>query len=215
MYTTGYQPAIIIAPSCSSGFTPDEGRENNDTPEVYTFAYEDTFMGDYDMNDVVLQVWEDPEDNTKLYVKLCCAGASYDLYVFLRVGEEDEPLFGGQEVHIALNGTPGKYINTGTGEKFETCEPYLTRINKPDGYTPGTADFWVKSPAGDIHVGTEGNTKQIGNAPYGVRIPKAWAWPNEWVPVSTAYEGFTQWAADKTQHRDWYDHPVEGNVRTR
>lgn len=219
IYADGKMPAVSIAPTaCNPGFNPGDGT-NDDSPVVYTYAFEDTFMGDYDMNDVVIQVWEDATNDTKLNVKLCCTGASYNLYVFLRVMTNGVPvdyeIFGGNEVHSVLNGTAGKYINTGTGDKFQTRDPYTTQINKPANYNAGTADFWVLSPVGEIHVGTINNTKQIGNAPYGVRIPKAWAWPNEWTPVSEAYSEFTNWAQNKETSKDWYLTPVEGKVRTR
>ena len=186
----------------------EEGTE--DTPLVYTYAFEDTFMGDYDMNDVVVQVWEDEDDSSKLNVKLCCTGASYELYLFLG----DQKIFG-SEVHAVFGGSAPKFINTGTGEKFQTKAAVTTQINKPDDYDPDTADFWIQSPAGDIHVGQHGDTRQIGNAPYGVMIPKAWAWPNEWVPVNEAYKKFSNWAADKDVDKDWYDYPEEGKTRTK
>ena len=219
----GYFSDWIVTLTKANRTDGEESHEEefDQNPAVYTYAFEDTFMGDYDMNDVVMQVWEDAADATKLNVKLCCTGASYDLYVFLRVKDENNPneyvdlkLFGGTEVHTLLRGSSGKYINTGTGDKFQTRNPYTTQIDKPANYNPEKADFWVKSPAGDIHVGTIGNTKQIGNAPYGVRIPVAWAWPNEWTPVSKAYSEFTNWAQNKETSKAWYLTPVEGKVRT-
>ena len=206
---------------CTPGFKMTEPEDDDDDdnkeeihenepedikPIVYTYAFEDTFMGDYDMNDVVLQVWEEDE---RVYVKLCCTGASYDLYVYLG----NVVLFGGREVHAVLGGTAGKFINTGSGsDKFETCSTYTTDIAKPYGFDVATADFWIYSPAGEIHVGTTENTRQIGHAPYGLRIPGEWKWPMEWTPVNEAYEYFSGYAANRYTNTDWYDYPTSGKT---
>ena len=206
---------------CTPGFKMTEPEDDDDDdnkeeihenepedlkPIVYTYAFEDTFMGDYDMNDVVLQVWE---ENERVYVKLCCTGASYDLYVYLG----NVVLFGGREVHAVLGGTAGKFINTGSGsDKFETCSTYTTDIAKPYGFDAATADFWISSPAGEIHVGTTENTRQIGHAPYGLRIPGEWKWPMEWTPVNEAYEYFSGYAANRYTNTDWYDYPTSGKT---
>jgi hypothetical protein len=216
---------------CSA--TPEENGEEepNEGPQVYTFAFEDTFMGDYDMNDAVLQVWEDAEN---VYVKLCCTGASADLKAYLG----DDELFGGQELHAALGGTKGKFINTGDApangggktmtdgdSKFESREPVtisLSKSNLPTDFVIADADFWILGPSGEIHVGDKTRHAaaawnnsfqpkwQEGNAPYAVMIPESWAWPKEWTPVTDAYEEFQGFAADKNVNTEWYKTPTVG-----
>ena len=205
-YGTSPSYSVTVDETDNCGVNIDKGTNQKPSPIVYTYAFEDTFMGDYDMNDVVLQVWE---ENERVYVKLCCTGASYDLYVYLG----NVVLFGGREVHAVLGGTAGKFINTGSGsDKFETCSTYTTDIAKPNGFDAATADFWINSPAGEIHVGTTQNTRQIGHAPYGLRIPGEWKWPMEWTPVNEAYEYFSGYAANKYTNTDWYDYPTSGKT---
>ena len=209
IYGTSPSYSVTVDNTENCGVNIDKGSNQTPSPEVTTYAFEDTFMGDYDMNDVVLQVWE---ENERVYIKLCCTGASYDLKVFLTNNNVDYPLFGGREVHSVLGGTAGKFINTGEGDKFQTCNAVTTDIAKPSGFNAATADFWIQSPAGDIHVGTRGNTKQIGSAPYGLRIPGAWAWPKEWTPVNEAYANFSGYAADMTSNADWYKTATAGTT---
>ena len=82
--------------------------KRKEQPAVWTYAFEDTPLGDYDLNDVVLKVSENVKDTTKLEVRLCCAGASFDLYVYL--GET--PVFNGKEVDAALGQNRGLLLNT-------------------------------------------------------------------------------------------------------
>ena len=164
---------------------------------TWTYAFEDSMDGDYDMNDVVLKVSQNASDESKLDVVLCCTGATYNLKVFL--GET--ALFGGAEVHAALAGTAGKFINTGSGdERFESKSAVKTTISKPAGFSFATADFWIQSPEGDIHVAG------AGQSPYGIAVPGDWAWPTEWQRVTAKYPKFAKFASDASQ-RDlkWWE----------
>ena len=230
---TTYGALGIVSPtaeSCSG--TPDEGRDDDydEDPQVYTYAFEDTYMGDYDMNDCVLQVWEDEEN---VYVKLCCTGAAANLHVYLG----DQELFGGQEVHAALGGTQGKFINTGdasennggtnSDSKFERRTPTTDPLAKSSlgDLDIANADFWILGPSGEIHVGDRTHSAaawnsnfqpkwQQGNAPYAVVIPGEWKWPKEWTPVTDAYEEFQGFAADKDANTEWYKNPTDDKVYT-
>ena len=203
-YTTeSSSPFSIPAGECTgAGYNPgDDGGDIPGEPAVWTYAFEDSYFCDYDMNDLVIQVCENEDDEDKIDVTLCCTGATYDLYLYLGTSA----LFGGVEVHRALGGTAGKFINTGdtSNEKFESMGLQTTTINKPSGFTFATADFWILSPEGKIHVATNGQD------PHGVVIPGYWAWPLEWVCVKEAYPDFVGFAAD-SQHQtniDWYKNP--------
>ncbi len=206
----------------SSGQGSNNNTVDDDIPgatNVYTYAFEDTFMGDYDMNDVVIQAWENPDNSNEISIKLCCTGAAYNLFVYLRTHGEDYAIFGGYEVHAVLGGTAGKFINTGDeGEKFQTRDPFITRMTKPKDFTFQTADFWIQSPQGEIHwLTTTGDAvflnKVRGGAPYGVMIPHDWAWPKEWVPITEAYSKFANFANNSSSHSDWYEEtPVAGKT---
>jgi hypothetical protein len=179
----------------------EESQEEDFTPVVYSYAFEDSWHGDYDMNDVVVKVKQNADNAGKMDVTLCCTGASYDLSVWL----DDFCIF--TEVHSSLGGDAGKFINTGGGsDKFETCDPQTMTINIPGDSSLGDLDIWIKSPEGDIHVSTNGQD------PHGVVIPLDWNWPTEWTRITDAYPDFVGFAADQNTNTDWYKYPAPGKT---
>ena len=211
-----------IVTLCKAKRINDEGVDEheeqiNPKPAVYSYAFEDSWYADYDMNDVVVKVKANASDSSKIDVTLCCSGAAYNLYVFIRENGKDYPLFGGNEVHAALGGSAGKFINTGdsSNEKFEDGTPNTTTINWPKKfdkqssdsvYVPlANLDIWIKSPEKDIHVA------EPGEDPHGVVIPYDWKWPTEWTSIKTAYPDFVNFAKDQSESLDWYNNPATGS----
>ena len=211
-----------IVTLCKAKRINDEGVDEheeqiNPKPAVYSYAFEDSWYADYDMNDVVVKVKANASDSSKIDVTLCCSGAAYNLYVFIRENGKDYPLFGGYEVHAALGGSAGKFINTGdsSNEKFEDGTPNTTTINWPKKfdkqssdsvYVPlANLDIWIKSPEKDIHVA------EPGEDPHGVVIPYDWKWPTEWTSIKTAYPDFVNFAKDQSESLDWYNNPATGS----
>lgn len=187
----------------------EEGDEEDNTPPaVYSYAFEDSWKADYDMNDVVLKVKENATNPNNIDVTLCCTGASYNLTVYLG----NNPIFGGQEVHKVLGGTAGLFINTGSGEKFQQLAERTVTIAKPAGFTIGNAvgpdGFWILSPEKKVYVSTEGQD------PHGIIIPGDWRWPKEWIRITDAYPGFVNFAQDpgNPDNAKWYKNPDEDKL---
>lgn len=215
--TEATSPVSIPEGTCTgAGYNPNgEGGSNlPGGPQVYTYAFEDTFMGDYDMNDVVLQVWE---ENGQLKIKLCATGASKDLYVYY----DNNPLFQRAEVHQLFGAAAGKFVNTGAsgaGDKFTTVASAnwpVSEMSKPSGFDYATAGFnirWGNLTRDESIWLTTRSDSPIGTAPYAVCIPDKWAWPTEWTKVSEAYPGnstypsFADYARDPSKST-WYKAP--------
>lgn len=206
-------PVTIPEGTCTgAGYNPDGESGGNlpGGPQIYTYAFEDTYMGDYDLNDVVLKVWE---ENSKLKIQLCASGASKSLYVYYN----DSPLFQGAEVHSLLSAPAGKFVNTGAadGEKFYSGTPATTEIDIPAGFDYATAGFNIrwgnKTEAESIWL-TTCSDSPIGEAPYAVCIPDDWAWPLEWVKISDAYTEFSSYAEDPDNNEEWYKSPTAGKT---
>ncbi|UKK56588.1 DUF4842 domain-containing protein [Prevotella communis] len=181
-------------------------------PAVWTYAFEDTPLGDYDMNDVVIKVSENAEDATRLDITLCCTGAANNLTVYL----DDMVLFAGsgKEVHQVFGQASGKFINTvNDGIKVD---PITETIRKPANFSFETADFWIKSPSGDVHVAKQGED------PHGIVVPGNWRWPREFQCIKDAYPNFIEFAKDASTTDDnikkWYEtsngNPVEEYIYT-
>ena len=174
------------------------------TPAVWSYAFEDSWIADYDMNDVVVKVQK--SGSAKLKITLCCTGASYPLYVYYKT----TPLFGGKEVHKVL-GAEGKFINTGdpSNEKFAVRNTVTETIALPDNFDPASFDIWIKSPEkAQIKLAEQGED------PHAIMVPADWKWPLEWTPVTEAYPDFVGFAADETHetNTDWYENCDESAV---
>lgn len=237
-----FNTASTDASDCAPAFTPNIPEVVYETLKVYTYAFEDqTVNTDYDMNDVVLKVnYHVTEqgtganagkviyDKTKLDVKLVAAGATFNIKV--KIG--NTYLFGGKEIHDALNVDPGVMVNTGSGS--QTANPAVENgISIPAGWNN---DF-TKLPV-SIEVLSTSTTYVFPNTdlyPHAVMVPTDWAWPQERVNVQLAYPGtssatkvtignvevpnnsFRAWggtpAASRTSAMNgWYNNPASGKV---
>ncbi len=190
--------------SCGATWAKEE--EDEVAPQIFSYAFEDTYMCDYDMNDVVLYVSES-EDGNGFDVELMCTGAKKDIYVYY----DGEPIFGNREVHDVLGGANGKFLNTGAADDdmFFSVGTAMDYVDKK-GHTLGEAPFSIRTSSGDvIEVGTQqGNTIE----PYGIVIPRKWEWPTEWTEISRAYPSFIGFVIDRNQNADWYNTAPESGL---
>ena len=206
-----YTAATVTESSCSPGVTILPPTPVVTTKPVWTFAFEDnTLAGDYDMNDVVLQVQENTAGDS-LYVTLAAAGAEYDIQVYLnstllRFNGEDE-------VHAAFGVAHGVMVNT--GGRSVAATPVLLRIAKPAGFDfEDDADFKIKPLQGPNAATNSYVRVATSGAPCGIKIPAEWAWPIERINIKNAYndanKSFWKWAqsADHSVATDWYDYPT-------
>ena len=231
----------IPATKCNPGFEPGEGTEIDVNPDIKTYAFEDQIInGDYDMNDVVLQMSYVPERDSqgnitinekKLDVKLVAAGATFNIKVF--IGEE--PLFGGKEIHAAfaeanpgMNIVAGKMVNTGAKANFNGAKPATCQIEFPNAVDFKNLDVKiVVNDKTDSPIEYLGDKEKV--TPYAIMIPNNWRWPQERTIITEAYPGkkiagsdeydenfsFKKWAETTGSNRDnidWYNNPVEGKT---
>ena len=233
----------IKASLCSGGFKPGEGTEIDVNPDIKTYAFEDQLInGDYDMNDVVLQMSyvreRDSQGNItindkKIDVKLVAAGATFNIKVF--IGEE--PLFGGKEIHAAfaeanpgMNIVAGKMVNTGDKSNFNGAKPATCQIEFDKAVDLKNLDVKiVVNDKTDSPIEYLGDKEKV--TPYAIMIPNNWRWPQERTIITAAYKGkknaenaeveydetlsFKKWAETTGADRDkieWYNYPVTGKT---
>ena len=226
---------------CTPGFKPGEGTEIDVNPDIKTYAFEDQIInGDYDMNDVVLQMSYVPErdsqgnitiNDKKIDVKLVAAGATFNIKVFIG----DEPLFGGKEIHAAfaeanpgMNIVAGKMVNTGDKSNFNGAKPATCQIEFDKAVDLKNLDVKIV-----VNDKTDSPIKYLEDkakaTPYAIMIPNNWRWPQERTIITDAYPGekipdsnnyndalsFKKWAETTGAARDdieWYKYPVRGNT---
>ena len=181
--------------------------------QVWTYAWEDKDRGDYDMNDCVIRVEENPVDPSKLMVTLLAVGAHRDLQLCFAADNSD--VFG-YELHDVLGAQRSTLVNTSQ----QDAAPVTVSCVKPAGFDFQTNAFVlvVKYPADEAEdYGKETYTVSLpttGQDPHAVAIPGNWAWPKEKVSIISAYPKFREWAQDVTNQDafDWYLHPAEGKT---
>lgn len=180
---------------------------------IYSYAFEDTQSGDYDLNDVVLQVKRIYGGQVRNEVKLVALGAMDRIKAYY-TNEEGViiPLFGGKELHDAVGVPQNSFVNT---ESQNVEDSKLPTQEIPFDYKKflySKADFFIVNETKNqvVHVPTA--LGQKGKNPNGVCIPFAWQWPKERVRIFTAYPLFKGFAENMEVNTDWYTQPAEGQV---
>ena len=178
---------------------------------VYTFAFEDRDLGDYDMNDVVVKAMR--IDETTVKWSLEAVGAHDELYLRNIKGQI---LNDDTEVHALFNMLPGHFINT---EKDKHIAPIQETV---------TVDkfFSFAKPSNQVYIYNKTTGKEIriatkGQDPHAILVPDDWQYPLEQICVGgdekkekVAYRLFNNWGVNKSTDTDWYMYPEEGMVYT-
>jgi hypothetical protein len=183
------------------------------TPLFWTYAWEDSELGDFDMNDCVIRVCENADDASKLDITLLAVGAKRDLKVYFAANDVD--VFG-RELHDVLGIARGQMTNTNQKD----VNPVTVTVAKPAGFDFQTNAFKLQTKRfEDEMAGYENEYTFVmlptkGQDPHAIVIPGNWAWPKERVAITQAYPKFSQWAKDVTDMnaQDWYLYPAEKKV---
>lgn len=181
--------------------------------QKYTYAFEDTRSGDYDMNDLVFRCWQ--ANSTMIYVQLLAVGSPSKLllYHYDDASRAAKPLFGAQEVHQLMelmgNGK-SNYYNTSS---LNAANFPLDSIYIDADFTFATAGFYVLNQDKSAQVklpASYDNPK--GYAPFALCFPAEWQWPTEKTALNKSYTKFSTFALLRQGGDDWYSTPVEGMV---
>ena len=204
---------------------------------IYTFAFEDTKNGDFDLNDVVMQVyrgsgyWGTSRQNG-IHVRLVALGAEDPIKAYFRDVETGEvtELFGGRELHEAFDLEDMSFVNTQSinfdfskeNKNNYSSTPRHTFVSTSDG---SNRIIWRNVTQQDIYIVNERTGQEIhtpraqgltGSAPYGICVPYKWAWPKERVRITAAYPNFAQYASSVKggviDVTDWYVNSVDGKT---
>ena len=182
----GVEPIIII---------PDI--EDN----YFTYCFEDTELGDYDMNDVVIKARRINE--TTVEYKLVACGAYDELYI---KGINGTAINENTEVH-KLFGVDGGYVNTVVGQNI----PVVTqRINVSKNFS--FLDNDTQPYIIDATTRNEVHLSKKGEDPHGILIPCNFAYPLEKTCIKDAYSKFNNWGENSVTSTDWYKYPVIGKT---
>ena len=177
--------------------TPVPELENN----VYTFCFEDTLFGDYDMNDVVIKAKR--ISDTKVEYSLVACGAYDNLQIMNINGNKINQ---NTEVHKIL-GVEGGYVNTVKGRVFPVVTETVT-VDKNFSFTDESTQPYII----DLSTNKTIKISRKGEDPHGIMIPYDFKYPLETVCVKDAYTKFNSWGQNPVESTEWYLSPVEDKV---
>lgn len=182
----GVEPIIVI---------PDI--EDN----YYTFCFEDTQLGDYDMNDVVIKARRINETTVEYKVVAC--GAFDELKIMNIKGNV---INSNTEVH-QLFGVNGGYVNTVVGQNIPVVSEQI-KVSKDFSFLDEATQPYII----DITTSNEVKLSKKGEDPHGIMIPCNFAYPLEKTCIKDAYSQFNNWGENAVTSTDWYKYPVIGKT---
>lgn len=166
----------------------------------YTYCFEDTRIGDYDLNDVVIKAVRTNETTVTYSIVACGA---YDEIYIKGIGIDN------QEVHGLFGVTDTKtFINT---EKGSTVYPAYTVTRNVDK-TFSIADPNTAPSLFDATTNVTIELSKRGEDPHGIMIPNDFKYPLERVCVKDAYMEFNSWGQNSITSTKWYTKPTTGKV---
>lgn len=182
--------------------------------KVYTLAFEDTKLGDYDLNDVVIKAQRIDLTHVKFSLEAC--GAQDELYLRNINGQK---LNTTTEVHAIFGQTGSRnFVNTVSGQPHieavqEVIEVPVSFSFSEDRYLP-----WIYNAS----RGYEVQLSRKGEDPHGIIIPDDFQYPVERMCVGgdaekaaqgkVAYTRFNSWGKNRVDANDWYKTPTDNKV---
>lgn len=171
--------------------------ENN----FYTFCFEDTELGDYDMNDVVIKARRISETQVE-YSVVACGGLDM-IKIF---GINGEVINNDTEVHKMFN-MDGGFINTLKGQNIDPIVE-VVNVSKDFSFLDENTQPYIL----DLNTNKITRLSKTGEDPHGIMIPYDFKYPLEKVCIKNAYSRFNEWGQNKVVSTDWYVYPNEGSV---
>ena len=166
----------------------------------YTYCYEDTQLGDYDLNDVVIKAKR--KNKTTVEYSIVACGAHDSLYVRnINVGAIKDDV----EVHSLFNVGTNQFINTVSGETIFTPVTVVKTVDKTFSFTDPETQPYIYNKTKNLTV----RISKKGEDPHGIMVPLDFSYPIEKICVKDAYYQFNQWGQNSSNSIDWYKNPTD------
>lgn len=162
----------------------------------YTFCFEDTELGDYDMNDVVIKA-KRINDTTVEYQIVACG--AFDQLKIMNIN--GSIINSNIEVHSMFGVGERTYVNT----ESHNADPVVERIvvNKSFSFLDEATQPYIY----DMTTETTVKLSKKGEDPHGIMIPYDFKYPKEKVCIRFAYDEFNNWGENRITSTYWYKHP--------
>lgn len=170
---------------------------------VYTFCYEDTPDGDYDMNDIVIKAKRIKDTQVEYSIVAC--GAYDEIYVY---GINGKKIKNSLEVHSMFKTEPNNYVNTVPSQDYFTPITEVINVNKNFSFLNESTQPYIV----DATINNTVKLAKAGEDPHAIMIPYNLKYPIERVCIKDAYSKFNEWGENEIISTDWYKYPVSGKV---
>lgn len=170
---------------------------------TYTFCFEDTQKGDYDLNDIVIKAKR--INKTTVEYSLVACGANDELFVKnVKAGVIQDDV----EIHSLFGKAPGQFINTDkAAEKLPAITARRT-VSESFSFLDAENQPYIYDATTKITVKLAGK----GQDPHGIMIPFDFKYPAERVCIKDAYKEFNNWGGNPVLSTNWYTKPIAGKV---
>ena len=170
---------------------------------TYTFCFEDTEKGDYDLNDVVIKAKR--IDETTVEYSLVACGAYDKLFVKnVKAGVIQDDV----EIHSLFGVGDKQFVNTEIGVEKHSVITARKTVSKSFSFLDEENQPFIYDATTKLTVKL--STK--GQDPHGIMIPFDFKYPAERVCIIDAYKDFNKWGANPILSTNWYTKPVSGKV---
>ncbi len=171
-------------------------------PQVFTFCFEDTPKGDYDLNDLVIKAYRTKADTVVYYIAAC--GAHDSIFVKNVPGISENV-----EVHAMFGVSQKTFINTENGKYMEPIKS-IVKVDKTFTFMEKGNQPWIY----DASINHTVKLSETGQDPHGIMLCVDFDYPLERVRVNQAYTNFNDWVVQGKMVREtnWYTNPTEGRI---
>lgn len=170
---------------------------------TYTFCFEDTQLGDYDINDIVVKAVR--KNQTTIEYSIVACGAHDDICVR---NINSGAITDNAEVHALFGVEKSTFINTVASDTKKTPVTVTKTVAKEFSFLVPDNCPYIYDMTHDLTV----KLSKKGEDPHGIMIPNNFKYPLEKVCVKDAYAEFNNWGEKPVTFTDWYTKPITGKV---
>ena len=173
---------------------------------TYTFCFEDTKKGDYDLNDIVIKAKRINKTTVEYSIVAC--GAYDELCVRnINAGVIQDNV----EIHSLFGVGAKQFVNTESGAEKHAAITAQKTVSESFSFLDAENQPFIYDLTTNLAIKL--STK--GQDPHGIMIPFDFKYPVEKVCIKDAYKDFNNWGSNPILSTNWYTKPVEGKVYTK
>lgn len=170
---------------------------------TYTFCFEDTQKGDYDLNDVVIKA-KRINKTTVEYSIVACGAYDKLLVKNVNAGIINDNV----EIHSLFEVGEKQFVNTESGAEKRPAITAQKTVSESFSFLDEKNQPYIYDASTNLTVKL--STK--GQDPHGIMIPFDFKYPVEKVCIKDAYNEFNNWGQNPVNSTNWYTKPVDGKV---